>query len=1756
MKKVLLIVAILSSYFLNAQSFNLDGAPGIQNIVTCGGNFFDTGGEGNETDVVNFYQGGENDTITFCPDYPGKKLRFIVTKFNLEINDFIEVFDGSPATTFNRIGVYGQDGLGFGLMPNDTIQASTSNSSGCITFVFKSDLDTKQNLGWEFKISCFVPCQDIVGVGTFNNVAAEDSIFHLCKNDIIDLAGFGIYPDMGTPSQLYTQTNPLSIFTWKIFGPAGQQTSTTETGTYNPGTGFSEASHTFADSGIYHIILEIQDTLTEFECKNKNYVHNIVYVSGPPVFISDETPKDSTLAEFPIICLGDTNYLIGIVDTVFHIDDCKPKPVPIKIIPDGQEEGGLRTVEMEAEFKCYGKQVIDDVADIQNICLDIEHSAIGDLEMSVTCPSGQTVRFLTPNIGANANLGILNLTGTAQGTVDTYCFNMGGSQTLNDVAADPSMNTGIYIAGGTFLPLDDLSNFIGCRINGKWVLSIKDSRINDNGFAGNWKINFDPSIQPVSDTLFYNTYVDSNWIEDGTNPSLGINLTPLSKGDTLAVLPTLPGAYKYTFQVRDDFGCTYDTIVNFQVIDRKQADFTYLGDTVYCEGETGTLTPTFLPGFNNVMGQAGIFTVAPAGLTVNGTTGVITIDGTTLPGQYTITNTVTTNPGGCVDEHTFSSTILIMPKPQPTILGAGNYCQTDTLTIQPGATDNAYASFSWSNGSTNDSIFATSANNPITVTVTDVNGCIGTSPAVTVTALAQQQHTATITICEGASATIHGQVQTQPGVYSQLFSTGQTSCDSVSTITLQFYPRVNIGPDVTICENSCTDLTASLPDMTNSNFTWSNGVFGATQNVCPIINTNYSVTATDGNGCVTRDTVTVFVNPTRDIALTYSAGTICINSPSPTATFNAQAGYLFTSNPAGVDPVTGLLSPAQTAVPGTYVITYSDGIYQCNINNTASITVTNTPDATFSFGTVCVPGTSACPTFPSGASAGMFTFTDPTTTGIVMNSLSGCIDLTATNSGTYSITNTIAASGVCPAVSHTASITVNDKPIVTGTASNTNFCVGLCTTLTGSSNSSNPMSYTWDNSVTDNVQFCPPTSQTYTVTGTDQVTGCSNSAIVSVVVNQLPVIDPMVGQTICRGASVTISAFSPNSITENVSYDWDNGLGSGTTKVVTPNNTTTYIVTVTNNTTLCLNTSPVTITVNQPIIDAGADQAICFGAQATLNASGAASYTWSPAGDLSNSTIANPVTNITDDQTFSVTGTDVNGCTFTDFVTVTVNDLPNVTATANPTAVCAGLPVTITAAGAVSYTANGLAFTSPATSSTTYPTTISGGVEMVLVDGTDANGCHGTFNVPITVNPIPDIIANADMTVCAGTVVTLFASGTPVISWAGPTTVTNGTSFIANNTGTYTATGIDANGCVGTEQVNIVVNPLPAVVGNASDLTPCEGDLVTFTGSGAGAGATYTWSNGIGANPASVNVTSITSTYVVTGIDANGCINSDDVVITVNPRPQILVEAKDSTICIGNTASIFVEPNVAGSTYSWSPVGSGASFDDVPTSVGIIKYIVVVTDVNGCTATDDLDITVVNNDVTASLSAVENSNVVNDNVLYPGDPVTYVNGSTNANYYIWDLKDGNGLYGTNSSGDQSASYLDTGTYYIYLQATNQQTGCQDDTVIAILVVPFDGAIVCNPNIFTPDGDKVNDEFYVDICYGLIESLNVVVYNRWGNEITSMTGKFDPKDPKTYWDGTQDGKPVSEGVYFYTFEAIGKNGDVVKGHDNVQVVRKK
>ena len=201
------------------------------------------------------------------------------------------------------------------------------------------------------------------------------------------------------------------------------------------------------------------------------------------------------------------------------------------------------------------------------------------------------------------------------------------------------------------------------------------------------------------------------------------------------------------------------------------------------------------------------------------------------------------------------------------------------------------------------------------------------------------------------------------------------------------------------------------------------------------------------------------------------------------------------------------------------------------------------------------------------------------------------------------------------------------------------------------------------------------------------------------------------------------------------------------------------------------------------------------------------------------------------------------------------------------------------------------------------------------VTGTSAAGCINTDQVIVTVNPLPTVNAGVDQTVCAGTAVTLNGSGAATYTWNNG--VTNGVAFTPAATTTYTVTGTSAAGCINTDQVVVTVNPLPTVNAGA-DQTVCLGATVTLSGSGA---ATYTWNNGVTNGVAFTPAA--TATYTVTGTSAAGCINTDQVVVIVNPLPTVNAGVVQ-TICVGATVTL---SGSGASTYTWNNgVTNGVAF--------------------------------------------------------------------------------------------------------------------------------------------------------------------------------------------------------------------------------------
>jgi len=221
-------------------------------------------------------------------------------------------------------------------------------------------------------------------------------------------------------------------------------------------------------------------------------------------------------------------------------------------------------------------------------------------------------------------------------------------------------------------------------------------------------------------------------------------------------------------------------------------------------------------------------------------------------------------------------------------------------------------------------------------------------------------------------------------------------------------------------------------------------------------------------------------------------------------------------------------------------------------------------------------------------------------------------------------------------------------------------------------------------------------------------------------------------------------------------------------------------------------------------------------------------------------------------------------------------------------------------------------------------------------------GCSSSL-VPVTINAgqIPTVSAGTNQTVCAGTGVTLNASGAATYTW--DNNVQDGVSFTPNSTLVYTVIGTAANGCQDTAQVTVTVNPLPTVSAG-SNQNVCAGSSVTLTGSGA---STYSWDNNVQDGVAFTPIS--TQNYTVTGTDINGCSNSSQVQVNVNPLPSVSL-GNDTVICEYNFPISIQANGDANLTYTWNngTLGQSLSISSAGT------YEVTASDNNGCSSTDDI----------------------------------------------------------------------------------------------------------------------------------------------------------------------------------------------------------
>jgi len=507
MKKLALLFSILFSVSLTAQVYVIEDQVTVN---TCSGTFVDSGGE------AVTYSGNESFTYTICPEFAGQKIQLQFTTFvTQEGADIMTIYDAAdaldPTTSFGDFSGT-PDVSGF-------VSATDNNASGCLTIVFTSNAGV--NLaGWAADISCFEPCQDMTAVFESSNPApnAEGEII-ICSGGNVDFVGSGDFSIDSTGA----------TYSWD-FGNNTSAEGTNVTATYN-------------DPGIYVVDLVIMDD-NPLGCTNLNAISQVVRVTPEIEFTGTQAAQTS-------ICYGDSTTIEGVA-TIPQFEDCAPEIFEESWLEDTQSTGLGTSYDSTITVDCYGPgQTFDDVSQIVNFCVNIEHSFIGDLDIYLIAPNGEKVYFLEYGDGVDpgTSLGIPDEADDGNpGIGFEYCFSPTAAQSINDV-------TGVdTIPEGTYAPLatSSFDNLLGSPLNGNWTFVVVDSWAFDDGTLFSWNLNFDPALLPPS-----NSVVSQTWDADST--IIDTNDT------TITVQPTTEGQFCYTYRAVDDVGCEYTEEVCIEV---------------------------------------------------------------------------------------------------------------------------------------------------------------------------------------------------------------------------------------------------------------------------------------------------------------------------------------------------------------------------------------------------------------------------------------------------------------------------------------------------------------------------------------------------------------------------------------------------------------------------------------------------------------------------------------------------------------------------------------------------------------------------------------------------------------------------------------------------------------------------------------------------------------------------------------------------------------------------------------------------------------------------------------------------------------------------------------------------------------------------------------------------------------------------------------------------------------------------------------
>ena len=1452
MKGFLLTIALITtSIVLDAQpNINLNATTNGTTVNVCNANFFDSGGSGGN------YANNESYTITFCPTIANSAIRilFPLTSLNLGNGDMITIYDGNN-TSASILATADNTA-------NQSIFVEGSvGGGGCITIEFISD-GTSVGIGWFAETSCVPICQTVIPILTSTTPAVKPATgtIDICPGETVDFAAQGSYPQNNIA---YAQSDVTSTFEWVIEG----QNYTGQI-----------VQHTFLNPGGFIAKLTITDANG---CSNLNALEQEIRVSNIPNFDNMILPSSPN-------CIGDTLNFIGTVQQT-PANFAVPVTTGDSIfLPDGNGVSYSTSINI-TDFATG--QFISSINDLEALCINFEHSYMGDLDIEIECPNGQIVQ-LHNQAGGGTYLGIPvdnDATPLIPGQGFDYCWEMNAPNPSWAASSGGGIGT---LPAGSYTPIQSFNLLNGCPLNGTWTLTFTDNIGSDNGFLFGWGLDFADALYPNLDP--FTPVTDSvKWVNNSS-------IVNIINDSTITCVPELQGTYNYIFSTYSDFGCEFDTTVIIEILPITNSaclncDSIYfvqpMLDTTICLNGQADLDATVM---SNITESEFTYTSGESIITNDQVEAELNVSGI-VPGSLTASSIIEV----CIDiSHQFPSDLEI-------------FLVAPTGQIMELTTNNG--GFSSNPNTYENTCFSSTAGQLINFATPPFNGTYLPEGNFNLLNGANINGTWKLQVLDGATGTIDG-----------ILNNWSITFNQTHTISYFWTPTTGLS-----CSN-CPNPTAS-----------------------PTTTTEYIVNMSDNFGCAKADTVTV--NVIQPLAApTVACDTLTGTSIQITwAAITGATGYQVNVNNTGWVTTNGVLShevtnlvPSQTvnfqvrALQGN-VCDGNNGIgitscttLPCNqvilVDSTQIVSCFNGNDGIAYLSTTGSFGGATYTLNSSSNTTGIFTGLSADNYTVFVTDVNNCLD-----SLDFVITE-IDSMSFAPTI--TNNICFDES----------NGSINLAVT-----GGTAPYTYAWQGSSETSDTLSNLAIGNYTVTVTD-ANNCSKTVTYTITEPTDINLSTSKTDALCFGSSDGTATVLSTGGTGAYNYSWDTapiqtsltatGLSIGTYQVIVSDihNCLDSAIVVIN--------QPTPLVTSMDSTDAS-----CFGLNdgtATVNVTGGTgskTYNWSTTPPQSSATAINLIAGM-----YSVIVTDSNSCQITDTVIINQPTDVQLSSSINQVT-CFGLSdgdVTIVSSGGVggaTYNLNGNSNT------TGIFTGLSANSYSVFVTNSNSclDSIDFIITQPDTMTFVPTIINNICFDESNGSVSVAVTGGTTPYTYAWQASSETSDTLSNLAIGNYTVTVTDANNCSKTATYSIT-EPTDINLSTSKTDALCFGSSDgTATVLSTGGTGTYNYSWNTTPIQTTLMATGLSmGTYQVVVSDIHNCL--DSAIVVVN-QPALLVASMDSTnvSCFGfndGTATVNVTGGTGNRTYNWSTTPP----QDSVTAVNLVPgtYFVTVTDAHICQVID------------------------------------------------------------------------------------------------------------------------------------------------------------------------------------------------------------